>query len=125
MVETVCRMVEGHTKQEVKRAVAACHLQAMLGSPSQSDFEGMACSNMIVDTNLNVEDCKRTSNSFGKKLTDMRYKTIQVKPDQVEPEYVATPKEMIESNRNVTLNVDIMFVNRLPFLVIHGRKVDQ
>ena len=36
---------------------------------------------------------------------------------------MAIPEEMIEKNSNVTLNVDIMFVNRLPFLVIHDRKV--
>ena len=46
-----------------------------------------------------------------------------MKPDQVEPEYVAISEEMIEQNINITLNVDIMFVNELPFLVTHSRKV--
>ena len=54
-------------------------------SPSQSNFEGMGFSNMIVDTNSNVEDCKRAYNLFGENLTDLKGKTIQVKPNQVEP----------------------------------------
>ena len=60
MVDTINRKF-GYTKQEVERVIVGHPLQAMLGSHSQSDFEGMVCSNMIVHAYLNVGDCKRSS----------------------------------------------------------------
>ena len=65
MVETVRRKFDGCPKQEVESVIVAHCLQAMQGSPGQSDFEEMVCSNMIVDTNVNMEDCKRYYNLFG------------------------------------------------------------
>ena len=43
-------------------------------------------------------------------------------PFRVEPEYVSIPKELIESNKSVTLSADIMSVNHLPFVVTYGEK---
>ena len=72
--------------KKYQRCTTAHHLQAMIWSPHQSDFEGMVRSNMIVNTYLNVVDCKRSANLFDKTLTYVRGKTVQ---NQVEPEYVA------------------------------------
>jgi hypothetical protein len=38
-------------------------------------------------------------------------------------EYVTIPKEIMELNKNVTLGIDIMLVNGLPFVVGLSRKV--
>ena len=36
-------------------------------------------------------------------------------------DYVAVPHAIFEENRNVTLSVDVMFVNRIPFLTSISR----
>ena len=36
-------------------------------------------------------------------------------------DYVAVPHEIFEENRNLTLSVDVMFVNRIPFLTSISR----
>ena len=47
----------------------------------------------------------------------LKGKTIRAKPSPVVvSDYVAIPHPIFEENRNVTLSVDVMFVNRIPFL---------
>ena len=106
-----------HTKQDVEWTITSLHLQTMIGSPTQSDFEIMVHLNMIMDSNLNAEDCKKSYKIFGKNLTDMRGKTVRVGPDRVEPEYVDGPMDLVEKNTNFILNLCIKFVNGIPFLV--------
>ena len=38
-------------------------------------------------------------------------------------DYVAVPHAIFEENRNVTLSVDVMFVNRIPFLTLISRNI--
>ena len=38
-------------------------------------------------------------------------------------DYVAVPHAIFEKNRNVTLSVDVMFVNRIPFLTSISRNL--
>ena len=45
MVDTIYRMYEGYMKQDID----------IIRSPSQSDCEGMVCSNMIMDTDLKLK----------------------------------------------------------------------
>ena len=96
VVDTICKKYEGYPKQEVERAIAARHLQAMIGSPSQSDIEGMVCANMIHDTNLKLSGCQCSHDIIGKNLIDVRGKTVRKKPERVEVDYVAVPDEMIK-----------------------------
>ena len=109
-VDTICRKY-GYTKQEVERAIAARHLQVMIRSPSQSDFEGMVCVNMMYDTNLKLSDCQCSHDIFGKNLIDVRKKTVRKNSERVEVDYEAVPDDVIK-NENVVLNVDVMFINR-------------
>ena len=74
--EWLILFAESFKDDQSKWAIVACHLCAMLGSLSQSNFKKMVLSSMIVGTNLYMEDCKRYSNLFGKNLMGMRGKTI-------------------------------------------------
>ena len=49
LVTTIKDNFEGYTKHEVERTVKAWELQIMLGHPSQKDFEGMVCANLIAN----------------------------------------------------------------------------
>ena len=49
LVTTIRDNFEGYTKHEVEGAIKAQELQAMLGHPSQKDFEGMVCTNLVAN----------------------------------------------------------------------------
>ena len=96
MVDTISRKCKGYNKQQVERAIAARHLQAMIGSPSQSDFEAMVCANMICDTNLKISDCLCPHDIFGENLIDVRGETVRKIPERVEVDYKEVLGDMIE-----------------------------
>ena len=43
---------------------------------------------------------------------------MRTKPSPAVTDYVTVPQAIFEENRNVTLSVDVMFVNRIPFFHI-------
>ena len=46
----------------------------------------------------------------------LKGKTVRTKSSPVVTDYVEVPRSIIEENRNVTLSVNVMFVNPIPFL---------
>ena len=71
---------------------------------------------MIMNCPVTIEDVIRAENINGPSVQALKGKTIRTKPIPVVSNYVAVPHAIFEGNRNVTLNVDVMFVNKIPFL---------
>ncbi len=63
------------------------------------------------------EDIKNALTIFGPDLANTRSKTVQRCPDHVDTDYIKLPAEIISHNKVITLVVDVMFVNSVPFLV--------
>ena len=51
----------------------------------------------------------------------LKGKTVRTKPSPVVTDYVAVPHAIIKENRNFTLSLDVLFVNRIPFLTSISR----
>ena len=60
---------------------------------------------------------------FGPDLAGHWGKTVRKSPSNIEPEYFSILQEIIEKNKLVTLSVDIMFLNQLPFVIMYGRGI--
>jgi len=60
---------------------------------------------------------------FGPDQDGLRGKTVRVKPEKVEAEYVDIPRDFYRLHRFVTLVGDVMFVNGMPFLLTLSRKL--
>ena len=58
----------------------------------------------------------QAENINGPSVQALKGKTIRTKPIPVVSDYVSVPHAIFEENRNVTLSVDVMFVNRIPFI---------
>ena len=54
---------------------------------------------------------------FGPDLANLKGKTTGTKLERVRVEYVQIPWDFVQLHKYVTLVVDVMFVNGLPFLV--------
>ena len=66
---------------------------------------------------VTIKDVRRAENVNGPSVQALKGKTIRSKTSPfVVSDYVAVPHEIFEENRTVTLSVDVMFVNRIPFL---------
>jgi hypothetical protein len=120
-VQTVQGNMEGFTKCEVKEAQKAREAQAMLGHPTNHDFLGMVCGGMISNCPVTANAVKNTHQIFGLDLAGVRGRTVRRPPESVTTDFEQIPQVILEWRQLVTLAVDVMFVNRVPFLVSVAR----
>ncbi len=120
-VQKVRGNIEGFTKREVEEAQKACEAQAMLGNPTNRNFLGVVCGGMISNCPVTANAVKNAHQIFGPDLAGIRGRTVRRPPESVTTDYVQIPRAILKQHQLVTLVVDVMFVNRVPFLVSVAR----
>ena len=83
----------------------------------------MVHANLIANYSVTPENISHTHKLFGENLSGLRGKTVWKKSEWVVTDYVQIPRDMIQTNEYVTLTVDEMFVNKLPFVITYGRRI--
>ena len=79
---------------------------------------------MIPDCPITTENIKHADTLFGPDLATIRGKTVRRKPTHVVTDYVDIPRALVDINKQVTLAVDVMFVNSVPLLVSVSRMIN-
>ena len=120
-VQTVRGNMDGFTRREIDEARAAREAQGMMGHPTDRDFLGMVRGNMIANCPVTATAAKNAHDIFGPDLAGVRGRTVRRPPEAVRTDYVQLPRFILERYRVVVLTVDVMFVNRVPFLVSQSR----
>ncbi len=116
-IQTVRGNMEGHTQRKVEDARAAREAQAMLGHPTDRDFLGMVHSGMILNCPVTPNAVQNTHRIFGPDLAGVRGQMVSWPLDSVTTNYLQIPCALLERHQWVTLAVNVMFVNGVPFLV--------
>ena len=86
-----------------------------------NDFLGMVRGGMISHCPLTANAVKNAHQIFGPDLAGIRGRTVRRPPESVTTNYVQIPRAVLERHQLVTLAVDVMFVNGVPFLVSVAR----
>jgi hypothetical protein len=120
-VQTIRGNYDGFTRREVEEARAAREAQGMLGHPTDRDFLGMVRANMVSNCPVTVSAAQKANQIFGPDLAGVRGRTVRRPPETVRTDYVQLPRVILERYRVVVLTADVMFVNKVPFLVSQSR----
>ena len=120
-IQTVRGNMDGFTRREIDEARAAREAQGMMGHPTDRDFLGMVRANMITNCPVTVSAAQNANDIFGPDLAGVRGRTVRRPPEAVRTDYVQLPRYILERFRVVVLTADVMFVNRVPFLVSQSR----
>ncbi len=120
-VQTVQGNMEGFIRRKVEEAQKACKVQAMLGHPTNHDFLGMVRDSMISNCPVTANAVTNDHQIFGPDLAGVRGRTVRRPPESVTTDYFQIPRALQEQHQLVTLAVDVMFVNGVPFLVSMAR----
>ncbi len=120
-IQMVHGNMEGYTQREVEDAHAARKAQAMLGHLTDHDFLGMVRSGMILNCPVTPNAVQIAHRIFGPNLAGVRGQTVRRPPNSVTTNYIQILHALLERHQRVTLAVDIMFVNGVPFLVSVAR----
>ena len=115
--------MEGFTKCEVEEERKAREAQAMLmlGHPTNRNFLGMVRGGMISNCPVTTNAVKNAYQIFGPDLAGIRGRTVRRPPESVTTDYVQIPRAILKQHQLVTLAVDVMFVNGVPFLISMAR----
>ena len=83
----------------------------------------MISQNLILDCPVTVGDVSLSDKFYGKDIHALKGKTTRSKPKEVVIDYMEILKSILESNKNITLSIDIMFVNKIPFVTTISRHI--
>jgi hypothetical protein len=123
LINTVEENKTLYTANEQARALLARRIQNMIGHPSTKDFKKIVSSGrMLPNCPITTRDIAAAEDIFGPSLACLKGKTVRrSSPAVVHFEAEPVPPAILERHRDVTLAIDIMFVNKIPFLVTISR----
>jgi hypothetical protein len=78
---------------------------------------------LLANCPVTVQDVINAHHINGRDLANIRGKTSRRKPEHVQIDYVQIPWDFVKMRKYVTLAVDVMFVNGLPFLVTSSKGI--
>jgi hypothetical protein len=123
LLNTVAENKNKYTVDAYSRATLARKIQIMIGRPSTKEFLKIVDNHLLPNCPITREDIKVAEDIFGPDLGSLKGKTTRRAPNLVRPEFIELPSDLKEAHKNVTLCVDIMFINKLPFLVSCSRSI--
>jgi len=117
LVNTVAANKSRYTERAYGQATLAHKLQQMIGYPSTQDFMKLVEGNMIPNCPISHADIITTEDIFGPSVDILKGKTVRQGEEHVQSDLSPVPRDILLLYQMVTLCVDIMYVNKLPFLV--------
>ncbi len=112
-----------YTNRQIDRAKAARDLYHAIGSPSIQDYRTVIRTNQIKNCPITTVDIDIAERIFGTDIGTLKGKGKETKPSHIPEDYVKIPQELYESQQAITLCVDGMYVNGIPFLTTVSRRI--
>ena len=78
---------------------------------------------MILNCPVTVEDVIRADKIYGRDIHSLKGKKTRTQPTWLVTDYVEIPPSVLEKNKYMTLSIDIMYVNRIPFVTTFSRNI--
>jgi hypothetical protein len=103
-----------------KQATLARKLQNIIGRPSARSFLNIVEKNSLKYCPVLREDVLAI---FGPNVGSLKGKTVRQNGEQVRPEYEDIPKHIMERHQDVTTCIDLMCINKMPFLATISRHI--
>ena len=124
LLNTVAANKAKFTLSDVKRAEKARTTQIIIGRPSTKRFLYLASNKLIKNSDVTTQDINNAEFIFGPDRGSLQGKTTRQGSDQVRSgAMVPIPATIMEHYRSVTLYIDVMKVNKMPFLVTISRAI--
>ena len=112
------------TERDYSRAQLARKIQTLVGRPELADFIRYLDGNSIPNCPIQRQDAINAHAIFGRDVASLKGKITR---QQLQGVLAAVannlPKQLMEHYRDITLCIDIMFVNCILFLVTNSRKI--
>ena len=119
--ETVKGQKSQFTKKDVRRAARARKIQNIIGRPGLRQFKDILDKQLLPHSELEVRDLNNAEKIYGTNLGSLKGKTTATTNTSVRTTTHDLPPYVKEHHSDVTVAIDIMFINKVPFLVTISR----
>ena len=123
LVATVADNANNFSNADYAQAVLAQKIQKIIGRPTTRAFIHFIENNLLPNCPVNCRDVLRAEQIFGPDIGALKGKTVRQQPPRVEVEEVSLPATIQQHYQEVTLACDIMYVNKIPFLMSVSRHI--
>ena len=117
LITTVVDKANSFSNADYAQAVLARKIQKIIGRPTTRAFIYFFESNLLPNCPVNCRDVLRAEQIFGPDIGALKGKTVRRQPPRVEVDEVTLPPTIQQHYQDVTLACDIMYVNKIPFLM--------
>jgi hypothetical protein len=121
LVNTVEKNKSKHANRDYSRAVLARKLQKVLGRSSTREYWIIVETNQLPNCPVERDDILAAEDIFSPDLGSLKSKTVRRGGEHVRPAHAHISATIMSRYRNVTVAVDIMFINKVPFLMSISR----
>jgi hypothetical protein len=112
-----------YTPREIAGAKKARELYELLLYPSVRDFNYIIQTGGIKDCLVTLEDAKRSFKIFGPHVMKGKGNAVRQTNKFRQSNIVAMPRELLQAHKEVTLCIDLFFINKLAFLITYSNKI--
>ena len=116
-IDTVEKSKQNFSKKDQLRANRVRRFQHVAAHPSDETIIYSAMTNSIKNSPITKRDVKLAYDMLGKSKYGIQGKTVRGQPDQVITDSMPVPTTILDYYKDVELSIDVMHVNKVPFLV--------
>ena len=102
---------------DYRKAMLAHKLQKLIGYPSTCDFLKIIDQNLIPNCPVVRSDILATEDILGPTVESLKGKTVRQGEQHIMSDIFPVPRDILSLYCKVTLFIDIMYMNKIPFLV--------
>ena len=122
MIATVEGNADKYTKCDYHRAIEEHYFQNIIMRPGNWELMDMSIQH-LKDCLIIQQDIMAATDIFEPNLGSLKGKTVYRLKPHVKSGTAAVPMEILSFHHDITLAIDIMFNNKLPFLVTTSRNL--
>ncbi len=113
---TVAENRKNYSVQQYERAHRAKKLYHILNAPSKKNFKYIRRSKKIQNCPVTPQDVDIAEHIFGKDISYLKGKSTRKNPSQSQSDIIAIPVELKDKHQQLTMFIDVMYINKEPFL---------
>jgi hypothetical protein len=121
MITTVKENMARYSQQAYKNAVQARRVQNILMHPGDQQFEEIVDKNLIRSPDLDCDDIRAATDIIRTNIGSLHGKTTRPCSPQVHSRISGIPSKQREICSKIVIGIDILYLNKIPFLVTTSR----